>query len=75
MVEGNAQLQLWTTDRFLKGTFLLTTVRSFGGKSRLMRVKNDTGMGNDRRVSHELFLLGVRGSLTFRDFPPVWVRL
>jgi N6-adenosine-specific RNA methylase IME4 len=44
-------------------------------KSCLVWVKDEIGMGNYWRVSHEFLLLGVRGSLTFRDRTvPSWIQ-
>ena len=39
----------------------------FDFKSCLVWVKDEIGMGNYWRVSHEFLLLGVRGNLTFQD--------
>jgi N6-adenosine-specific RNA methylase IME4 len=39
----------------------------FHFKSCLVWIKDEIGMGNYWRVSHEFLLLGVRGQLTFRD--------
>lgn len=63
----NAHLHLWTTNSFLPAAIDLIGVWGFEFKSCLVWVKPDLGCGNYWRVSHEVLLLGVRGSLPFRD--------
>lgn len=72
--ERNAHLHLWTTNGFLREAFAVMEAWGFEFKSTLVWVKADLGMGNYWRVSHEFLLLGVRGSLTFRDRTlPSWI--
>ena len=65
--EENAHLHLWTTNGFLREAFGVIEAWGFEFKSCLIWVKDEIGMGNYWRVSHEFLLLGVRGSLKFRD--------
>ena len=67
LATNNAHLHLWTTNAFLQDAFTVIDAWGFTFKSCLVWVKDDLGMGNYWRVSHEFLLLGVRGSLTFRD--------
>jgi|GEM_PF-866481 len=67
LAEQNAHLHLWTTNGFLRQAFEVIDAWGFEFKSCLVWVKDAIGMGNYWRVSHEFLLLGVRGSLTFRD--------
>lgn len=67
LVAPNAHLHLWTTNAFLRDAFSVVDAWGFKFKSCLVWVKNELGMGNYWRVSHEFLLLGVRGSLTFTD--------
>ena len=70
----NAHLHLWTTNAFLRDSFDVIDAWGFTFKSCLVWVKNDIGMGNYWRVSHEFLLLGVRGSLRFQDRTvPSWI--
>lgn len=74
LVEDNAHLHLWTTNAFLRDAFSVIEAWGFKFKSCLVWVKNELGMGNYWRVSHEFLLLGVRGSLTFTDRTlPSWL--
>jgi N6-adenosine-specific RNA methylase IME4 len=75
LVEGNAHLHLWTTNGFLPDALDVIQAWGFEFKSCFVWVKSDIGMGNYWRVSHEEYLLlGVRGSLTFKDRSvPSWV--
>lgn len=63
----NAHLHIWTTNGFLREAFEVIEVWGFEYKSCMVWVKDEIGMGNYWRVSHEYLLLGVRGSLTFAD--------
>ncbi len=63
----NAHLHLWTTSGFLKEAFEVIDAWGFEYKSSFVWVKDDIGMGNYWRLSHEFLLLGVRGNLRFRD--------
>jgi N6-adenosine-specific RNA methylase IME4 len=67
LVEDNAHLHLWTTNAFLREAFDVIDAWGFRFKSCLVWVKDEIGMGNYWRVSHEFLLLGVRGRLTFRN--------
>jgi N6-adenosine-specific RNA methylase IME4 len=70
----NAHLHLWTTNGFLREVFEVINAWGFQYKSCLVWTKPEIGMGNYWRVSHEYLLLGVRGSLTFRDRTlPSWI--
>lgn len=63
----NAHLHLWTTNAFLQEAFQVIEAWEFRYKSCLVWIKEQLGMGNYWRVSHEFLLLGVRGALPFRD--------
>lgn len=63
----NAHLHIWTTNGFLREAFEVIEAWGFEYKSCMVWVKDEIGMGNYWRVSHEYLLLGVRGSLTFAD--------
>lgn len=63
----NAHLHLWTTNAFLRPAYDVLDAWGFEFKSCFVWVKQNIGMGNYWRVSHEFLLLGVRGNLTFRD--------
>lgn len=67
LIADNAHLHLWTTNAFLIEAFDVIRAWGFRYKSCLVWVKPQLGMGNYWRVSHEYLLLGVRGSLPFRD--------
>lgn len=70
----NAHLHLWTTNSFLQEALELMATWGFGYRSGLVWIKDQLGMGNYWRISHEYLLLGVRGSLRFRDqSQPSWV--
>lgn len=74
LAADDAHLHLWTTNAFLREAFEVIEAWGFTFKSCLVWVKNELGMGNYWRVSHEFLLLGVRGSLTFRDRTlPSWL--
>jgi N6-adenosine-specific RNA methylase IME4 len=62
-----AHLHLWTTNAFLREAFDVLRAWGFRYKSCLIWIKPQLDMGNYWRVSHEFLLLGVRGSLPFRD--------
>lgn len=75
LVEKNAHLHLWTSNAFLREAFEVIDARGFRYKSCFVWVKDRLGMGNYWRVSHEFLLLGVRGSLSFRDRTiPSWLK-
>lgn len=63
----SAHLHLWTTNAFLREAFDVIDAWGFEFKSCLIWVKPQLGMGNYWRVSHEYLLLGVRGSMPFRE--------
>lgn len=67
LAEDRAHLHLWTTNAFLSEALQVLAAWGFKYKSCLVWVKEELGMGNYWRVSHEYLLLGVRGQLTFRD--------
>lgn len=74
LTEENAHLHLWTTNAFLRQAFAVIEAWGFEFKSSLVWVKDELGMGNYWRVSHEYLLLGVRGNLTFRERTlPSWI--
>lgn len=74
LAADNAHLHLWTTNAFLRDAFQVIDAWGFQFKSAFLWVKPDIGMGNYWRVSHEFLLLGVRGSLTFKDRTvPSWI--
>jgi N6-adenosine-specific RNA methylase IME4 len=75
LAANNAHLHLWTTNGFLRDAFEVINAWGFSFKSCLVWIKDEIGMGNYWRVSHEFLLLGVRGNLTFRDRTlPSWIR-
>lgn len=67
LITAAAHLHLWTTNAFLHEAFDVIQAWGFRYKSCLVWIKPQLGMGNYWRVSHEYLLLGVRGSLPFRD--------
>lgn len=67
LVADNAHLHLWTTNGFLFDAKRVMESWGFEYKSCFVWVKPKLGIGNYWRVSHEFLLLGVRGSMTFRD--------
>ena len=74
LVADNAHLHLWTTTGFLREALDLIAAWGFIYKSCFVWLKPELGCGNYWRVSHEFLLLGVRGSLTFRDRTlPSWL--
>jgi len=74
LADDNAHLHLWTTNGFLREAFTVIEAWGFRYKSCFVWVKDDLGMGNYWRVSHEFLLLGVRGRLRFRDrSQPSWM--
>jgi N6-adenosine-specific RNA methylase IME4 len=75
LAEEHAHLHLWATNGFLREAFDVIDAWGFEFKSCLVWVKDEIGMGNYWRVSHEFLLLGVRGSRTFRDRSiPSWIQ-
>ncbi len=54
----DCHLHLWTTNAFLRDAFSVVDAWGFKFKSCLVWVKNELGMGNYWRVSHEFLLLG-----------------
>ncbi len=67
LVTLDAHLHLWTTNGFLFEAQDVMRAWGFTYKSCLIWLKPQIGMGNYWRVSHEFLLLGVRGTLPFRD--------
>jgi N6-adenosine-specific RNA methylase IME4 len=75
LVATDAHLHMWTTNAFLREAFDVVDAWGFEFKSCLVWIKSELGMGNYWRVSHEFLLLGVRGSLVFRDRTlPSWIQ-
>lgn len=74
LAEENAHLHLWTTSSFLREAFEVFDAWGFEYKSGLVWIKDKLGTGNYWRLSHEFLLLGVRGSLCFRERQhPSWL--
>ena len=67
LVASKAHLHLWTTSSFLVEALEVMGGWGFEYKSQLVWTKPTMGMGKYWRMSHEILLLGVRGSLQFRD--------
>ena len=63
----DAHLHLWTTSSHLSDALELIEAWGFQYKSSFVWLKDGIGLGNYWRLSHEFVLLGVRGSLRFRD--------
>jgi N6-adenosine-specific RNA methylase IME4 len=63
----SAHLHLWTTNNFLLEARRVIDAWGFSYKSCFVWVKEQMGMGNYWRVSHEFLMLGVRGRLRFAD--------
>ncbi|MEX2186871.1 MAG: MT-A70 family methyltransferase [Pirellulales bacterium] len=63
----DSHLHLWATTPLLQETLTVMRAWGFEYKSCFVWVKDKLGMGNYWRVSHELLLFGIRGSLPFRD--------
>lgn len=74
LASRDAHLHLWATSGFLREAFDIMDAWGFSYKSGLIWIKEQMGMGNYWRISHEYLLLGVRGRLMFRDRArPSWV--
>ncbi|MEQ8849909.1 MT-A70 family methyltransferase [Botrimarina sp.] len=70
----NAHLHLWATSGFLREALDLMHAWGFVYKSALIWIKDQIGTGNYWRMAHEYLLLGVKGSLCFREHShPSWV--
>lgn len=67
LAADNAHLHLWTTSGFLFDAKRIIEAWGFEYKSYFVWVKPQMGMGNYWRMSSEILLLGVRGSLSFKD--------
>ncbi len=67
LARDEAHLHLWTTVAFIFDAKRLMEAWGFEYKSCFVWVKEQMGMGNYWRLSHEFLLLGVRGGLTFDD--------
>ena len=63
----SSHCHLWTTSSFIMEAREVLEAWGFSYKSSFVWVKPGLGMGNYWRVSHELLLLGVRGSCPFLD--------
>ena len=71
----DAHLHLWVTSSFLHDAESIIRSWGFEPKSSFVWVKPTMGLGNYWRCAHELLLLGVRGSLKFRDHSiRSWIR-
>ncbi|MFZ1934038.1 MAG: MT-A70 family methyltransferase [Thermoguttaceae bacterium] len=76
LAADNAHLHLWTTNAFLPAAFYVIEAWGFEYKSCFVWVKPQFGIGNYYRLAHEFLLLGVRGSLPFRDHSQrSWIEL
>jgi len=64
LAADDAHLHLWTTNAFLFDARAVMAAWGFTYKSCFVWVKNQMGIGNYWRVSHEFMLLGVRGNAT-----------
>ena len=62
-----SHMHLWTTNAFLFECPRLLRAWGFEHKGVFVWAKNQMGIGNYWRVSHEFMVLGVRGGLTFAD--------
>jgi len=62
-----AHLHLWTTNAFLPDALKIIEAWGFEYKGVFVWVKDQMGIGNYWRVSHEFLLLGVKGGLRFKD--------
>lgn len=62
-----AHLHLWTTNAFLFECPAILEAWGFEYKGVFVWIKNQMGIGNYWRVSHEFMVLGVKGGLTFQD--------
>lgn len=67
LITENAHLHLWTTNAFIFEARRVMEAWGFEYKSMFIWAKSQMGIGNYWRVSHEICLLGVRGSLPFHD--------
>lgn len=67
LVAENAHCHLWTTNAFLREAFDVLAAWGFTYKSCFVWCKNQIGIGNYWRVSHEFMLLGVKGRAPFND--------
>ena len=67
LAAANSHLHLWATTPLLQEALTVMAAWGFQYKSCFVWVKDKMGMGNYWRVSHELLLFGIRGSLPFRD--------
>lgn len=63
----NAHLHLWTTNGFLREAFTIMQNWGFEYRSCFVWCKEQLGIGNYWRVSHEFLLLGIRGSAPFHQ--------
>jgi N6-adenosine-specific RNA methylase IME4 len=74
LAADRAHLHLWTTNAFLFECPKILEAWGFEYKGVFVWVKNQMGIGNYWRVSHELMVLGVRGGLRFFDNSQVsWI--
>lgn len=63
----NSHCHLWTTVAFQEASYALLRTWGFEPKSQAIWCKPQLGLGNTWRLSHEILLLGIRGTaLTFK---------
>lgn len=67
LAAANSQLHLWTTNGFLFECPRIFAAWGFEFRSAFIWCKQELGIGNYWRVSHEYLLTAVRGSATFDD--------
>jgi len=67
LTEDKAHLHLWTTNAFLFECPKILEAWGFEYKGVFIWCKNQIGIGNYWRVSHEFLILGIKGNLTFYD--------
>jgi len=67
LTDEKAHLHLWTTNAFLFECPKILEAWGFEYKGVFVWIKNQMGIGNYWRVSHEFMVLGVKGGLTFSD--------
>jgi len=62
LAADDAHLHMWTTNAFLPESFRLMAAWGFEYRSVFVWCKEQIGIGNYWRVSHEFMLLGIRGN-------------
>ena len=66
LAADDAHLHFWVPNALLPDAFDVMKAWGFDYKTNFVWIKPQIGMGNYWRNSHELMLLGIRGSLPFR---------